>query len=96
MKQLSFRNGIKALGFEVLKYNKGYNFRSLFATDKGGQLWYFSIEDLRDARPRIMRRTAESLTDYRGGANRWDVEDMAEQAGIKIVERRGKSDYNSL
>lgn len=96
MKTLSFRNGIKALGFEVLKYSKGYNYRSLFATDSDGQLWYFHIEDLRDARPLIYRRTAESLTDYRGGVNRWDVEDMAEQAGIKIVERRGKSDYNSL
>lgn len=39
---------------------------------KGNQIWYFSLEDVRDDQvDRMMVRPAVSFTDYTGGANRW-------------------------
>lgn len=95
MKTVSFKKGIELLGYKVEKYYKGYNFRSAFATKNDG-LYYFSIEDIRDDNPSIFRRTAQSLTDYRGGINTYDVIDDLAGLGYQIVEKRGKGDYNSL
>ena len=95
MKAVSFKKGIEALGYSIEKYSKGYNYRSAFALDSEDKLWYFNIEDLRDAEPRIMRRTAKSLTDYTGGVNMWDVKEQLEELGLKIVEKRSKGDYNN-
>ena len=96
MKAISFNKAIEALGYTIEKKSKGYNFRTTFATDKDGQLWYFHIEDLRDTHPMVFRRTAKDLKDYTGGMNRFDVEDQLEDLGYKIVEKRQKCDYNSL
>lgn len=96
MKTVSFKQGIKELGFTIEKYSKGYNFRSAFARDKDGELYYFSIEDLRDSSPRIMRRTAQSVTDYTGGSNLWDTEHLLAVIGIQVRENRTGKDYNSL
>jgi len=39
---------------------------------KGLQIWYFSLEDLRDETlDRMLVRTAESFKDYTGGGNRY-------------------------
>ena len=95
MKTLNFRQTVKALGYEIVKYSKGYNARSCFAT-KNGQLYYLSLEDLRDTKPMFLYRTAESTTDYRGGPNHFVYEDELEEMGIRLVEKRGKSDYNQM
>lgn len=96
MKTLNLKKTIQALGYNVERVIRGYNFRTIYATDKGGQLWAFHIEDLRDPDPMIYRRTAESITDYRGGQNRFDVEEQAEAIGIKIYEPRTACDYNKM
>lgn len=96
MRKLNLKKTIEALGYNVERVIKGYNYRSIFATDKAGQMWYFHIEDLRDIEPIIYRRTAESITDYRGGQNRFDVEEQAEAIGIEIVEPRRACDYNKM
>jgi hypothetical protein len=48
MKTVRFKRAIAELGYTIVKYQMGYNYRSAFATDKNGQMWYFHIEDLRD------------------------------------------------
>lgn len=96
MKKVKLAEAIKAMGYTIEKKSKGYNFRSIFARDEAGQLWYFHIEDLRDSEPMIYRRTAESITDYRGGQNRFDVEEKAEQLGLIIYEPRTAGDYNKM
>lgn len=95
MKTLNFKQTITALGYEVVKYSKGYNFRSAFAT-KDGQLYYFHLEDLRDTKPMFYYRTAESTSDYHGGPNRFIYEDELEEKGIRLVEPRRACDYNSM
>lgn len=96
MKTLNFKHAIEKLGYKVEKYIYGYNFRSVFAS-KDGQLWYFHIEDLRDAHPMIYRRIVKDLNDYHGGSNNTDVEYLLEKLGYKIVEqRKQKYDFNSL
>ena len=95
MKAVNFKTAIQKLGYTIQKYNKGYNYRSAFATDADGQLWYFNIEDLRDAHPMVFRRDAKDLKDFVGGVNRFDVEAKLEELGLKIVEPRSKGDYNS-
>lgn len=97
MKIINFKKAIQVLGYDLEKYTKGYNYRSAFATEKAtGKLYYFSIEDLRDEEPKLMYRTAESLTDYHGGPNRWDMEDKLEALGYKVKEPRIACDYNSM
>ena len=96
MKTLNFKHAIEKLGYKVEKYIYGYNFRSAFAS-KDGKLWYFHIEDLRDAHPFVYRRTVKDLNDYHGGSNNDDVEYRLELLGYKIVEpRKQKYDFNSL
>ena len=95
MKNIRFKQAVELLGYEVQKVSKGYNFRTIWAT-RDGQLYYFHLEDLRDSSPRLMYRTAESMTDYTGGINRWDAEDKLAELGYKVVEPRQSCDYNSL
>lgn len=97
MKTLNFKHAVEKLGYKVEKYIYGYNYRSIFASDKDGKLWYFHIEDLRDEHPFVYRRTVKNLEDYTGGSNNDDVEWKLEQLGYKIVEKRKqKYDFNSL
>lgn len=94
MRYITFRTAVKKFG-ELKKYSPGYNYRTAFVEDKNGQLWYFSIEDLRDAKPMVMRRKAKDLNDYTGGTNRYDVDGILEDMGLAIREKRNfKYDYN--
>lgn len=95
MKTINFKKAVEVLGYKVEKVTEGYNFRTIWAT-KDGQLYYFHLEDLRDQHPNLYYRTAESMTDYTGGYNRWDAEDKLEELGYKVVEPRKACDYNSL
>ena len=95
MKTINFKKAIEVLGYDLKKYSKGYNYRSAFA-EKDGELYYFSIEDLRDEKPCLMYRTAKSLEDYHGGINRFDMEDKLAALGYKVKEPRLKCDYNSM
>lgn len=97
MKTINFKKAIEVFGFSLVKYSKGYNYRSAFAIrNTDGKLFYFHIEDLRDKHPSLYYRTAENLNDYHGGMNTWDMEDKLEEMGYKVVEPRKACDYNSL
>lgn len=99
MKKVSLKQGLKALGYDVVQYNNGYNYRSGFMR-KDGQLFYFSYQDLRWS-PTLMIRTADEskkdkkgkYNDFTGGRNTYP---NLESLGIYIVEERKKWDYNSL
>lgn len=98
MRCVSLRQGLKALGYEVVQYNNGYNYRYGFMK-KDGQLYYFSYEDLRDKTPRLLVRTAdESKKDKKGKYNDWtggrNTYPSLESIGLYIVEERKKCDYN--
>lgn len=95
MKIVNFKKAIELLGYKIEKYTNGYNFRSCFASDKDNNMYYFSIEDLRDYQPRIMYRTARDTKDYTGGVNQWDFEKKLEKLGYKVKEPRKKCDFNS-
>lgn len=96
---VNLKTGLTKLGYKVLQYSKGYNFRSGFMI-KDGVLYYFNYEDLRDTRPTLLIRTADptiknkkgQYADYRGGTNTYP--DLG-RLGIEIHESRGTCDYNS-
>ena len=98
MKKVSLRQALKALGYKVVQYHNGYNFRSGFMR-KDGQLYYFSYEDLRDQTPCLLVRTADEskkdkkgrFNDWRGGINTYP---NLEKMGLYIVEKRKRWDYN--
>lgn len=96
MKSVSLRQGLKALGYEVIQYHNGYNFRSGFMR-KDGQLYYFSYEDLRNQNPCLLVRTAdESKKDKKGKYNDWtggrNTFPNIESMGLYIVEKRKSFD----
>lgn len=96
MKSIRFRKAIELLGYKVIKYSKGYNYRYCFAIDKDNNMYYFNIEDLRDSEPSIMYRTAKDTNDYTGGMNIWDFKSRLSALGYYVVEPRQKCDFNSL
>lgn len=98
MKKVSLRQALKALGYEVVQYHNGYNYRSGFMR-KDGQLYYFSYEDLRDENPCLLVRTAdESKKDKKGKYNDWrggiNTYPNLEKMELHIVEERKRWDYN--
>jgi len=96
MKSVSLKQGLKALGYEVVQFKNGYNFRSGFMK-KDGQLYYFSYEDLRDNTPTLLVRTADEnkkdkngkFIDFTGGRNTYP---NLESIGLYIVEKRKSFD----
>ena len=96
MKSVSLKQGLNALGYEVVQYNNGYNYRS-GVMRKDGQLYYFSYEDLRDAKPTLLIRTADEnkkdkngkYNDYIGGSNTYP---NLESRGLYIAEKRKRWD----
>jgi len=62
-----------------------FYFSGFFTSKKTGQIYYFSISDVRyfNTVPRMMIRTAESYKDYTGGRNRWVVIDENFAENIK-------------
>ena len=99
MKTVNLKTGLKQLGYTIVQYNKGYNFRSGFAT-KGIGFYYFSYEDLRDSKPTLLIRTADPtiknkkgvFADYHGGSN---IYPNLELYRIEIHEPRASCDFNS-
>lgn len=94
MNTVSFKEGIELLGYTIVKYNKGFNYRTAFARNKDGELWYFSIEDLRDENPILLRRIVRDLNDYSGGSNMFNVRGQLENMGYTMVEERSGKDFN--
>ena len=102
MKKVNLKQGLKALGYEVVQYHNNYNERYGFMR-KDGQLYFFDYGDLRDQKPRLLVRTADEskkdnngkYNDWTGGRNTYPLNSL-ESTGLYIVEQRKKWDYNSL
>lgn len=95
MKTINFKKSIEVLGYNIVKYSKGYNYRTAFATDSNGDMFYFSIEDLRDETPYLMYRKCKDIHDYTGEHNRWDMKSRLERLGYTVKENRQRCDYNA-
>ena len=56
----------------LMKFNRGHFYVSGFF-NKGNQIYYFSISDVRDCynTPNMLYRTAISIDDYTGGTNEY-------------------------
>lgn len=98
MKKVNLKQGLKALGYEVVQYHNNYNERYGFMR-KDGQLYFFDYGDLRDQKPRLLVRTAdESKKDKKGKYNDWtggrNTYPSLEGIGLYIVEERKRWDYN--
>lgn len=99
MKKTTLKKALEALGYEVVSYRNGYNFRSGFMK-KENKLFYFNYEDLRWS-PVLLVRTADAsikdkkgnYADYRGGINTYPEKKLFEM-GIYIKENRKNWDFN--
>lgn len=98
MRKVNLKQGLKALGYEVIQYHNGYNYRHGFMR-KDGQLYYFNYEDLRSQTPCLLVRIAdESKKDKKGKYNDWkggrNTYPSLENIGLYIVEERKRCDFN--
>jgi len=66
---------LKSIGVTDLKFSNGHFSISGFFTAESGQIYYFSLSDVRGAEfqneIQLMYRTAEHYKDYSGGGNQW-------------------------
>lgn len=65
----AFLNDLGATDIQVRKPN--HFDMSGFFRSASGQIWYFSISDIRWSKQSMLIRTAQSFTDYSGGRNQW-------------------------
>jgi hypothetical protein len=67
-----FTNELSAKGCTLEEFSVGHFYVSGFFKTSSGQLYFFSISDVRFFREeRILYRTATSTKDYTGGTNRY-------------------------
>jgi len=62
---------LKSIGATNIKFSVGHFYISGFFTSKTGQVYYFSLSDVRGYPTQLMYRTASSYKDYTGGMNQW-------------------------
>lgn len=76
---------LNKLGVTNIKYSKNHFCLSGFFTSKTGQIYYFSLSDVRSSNTNLLYRTATSYSDYSGGHNQYvRIEnDMNEKLYIK-------------
>jgi hypothetical protein len=80
-----FNKELKKLGATNIVYHKGHFCLTGFFTSESGQIYYFSLSDVRSSNTQVMYRTADHYKDWRGGSNQWVHihTDMHEQMMIK-------------
>ena len=67
-----FKKALTSMGCNDLDIGKPNHFDvSGFFTAPGGQMWYFSVGDLRWNKDQMLIRTAKHNKDWTGGMNRW-------------------------
>lgn len=76
-----FNKLLKKIGCAGLECHNGHFYISGFFNSANGQLWYFSISDVRDMfRGSLLVRTAKHRKDYQGGQNRYaDMSNLEEE-----------------
>ena len=99
MKKVSLRQALKFMGYTIVQYKRGFNYRYGFMT-KGEDFYYFNYQDLRDDFPTLLVRTADpNIKDRKGRYADWDggynTYPSQFSYGINIVELRKKCDFNS-
>lgn len=64
---------LKALGCTDIQMSRQFYYYYGFFTAKSGQKYYFSVSDVRHGfdNSKMLYRTADSYTDYRGGGNNY-------------------------
>jgi hypothetical protein len=71
------------LGCTKIEMDYGFYFFSGFFTSKSGQIYYFSVSDVRHfSYDRIMYRTAKHYKDWTGGSNQWINKDTIEKMNL--------------
>ena len=67
-----FTKALNSMGCQDIKIGKPNHFDvSGFFTAPGGQMWYFSISDLRWSKDQMLIRTAKHDKDWTGGTNQF-------------------------
>lgn len=66
-----FNKELKQVGATNIVYHKGHFGLSGFFTTKSGQIYYFSLSDVRGSNVNLMYRTADHYKDWKGGSNQW-------------------------
>ena len=67
-----FKKALTSMGCKDLDIGKPNHFDvSGFFTAPGGQIWYFSISDLRWSKDKMLIRTAKHYKDWTGGCNQF-------------------------
>lgn len=77
-----FNKLLQKLGCTGLEYHNGHFYISGFFNSANGQLWYFSLSDVRNMfrGGSLLVRTAEHRKDYYGGVNRYaDMSSLEEE-----------------
>lgn len=77
-----FKKVLKDLKCSELECSNGHFYISGFFNSANGQLWYFSLSDVRSMYRggSLLVRTAEHRKDYRGGPNRYaDMGNLEEE-----------------
>jgi hypothetical protein len=62
---------LKSIGATNIKFSVGHFYVSGFFTSETGQVYYFSLSDVRGCPNQLMYRTAKDYKDYTGGINQW-------------------------
>jgi len=84
-----FTKELKSVGATKIEISAGHFYISGFFTSASGQIYYFSLPDVRGmefvSTPKLMYRTAQHYRDFTGGSNQWiDIEiGMAERMRLK-------------
>ena len=69
-----FTKELESVGAHNITFSREHFYVSGFFTSASGQIYYFSLSDVRDMRfgeLTLMYRTAESYKDFTGGMNQW-------------------------
>jgi len=76
---------LKSIGATDLKFSLGHFYVSGFFTAQSGQIYYFSLSDVRSSEFNMLYRTAQHHKDWTGGGNQWVTikSGMAERMSIR-------------
>lgn len=83
-----FRRILNSMHCKNISFNVGHFYLFGFFDDANGQLWYFSIGDVRwMSDMTILVRTAQHRKDYTGGSNRYALLNNLQQTMEVIINR---------
>ncbi len=83
-----FRSVLKMMECQNITFSIGHFYISGFFDDANGQLWYFSIGDVRwMSDMTLLVRTAQHRKDYTGGTNRYALLNNLQQTLSVLINR---------